>query len=263
MAHGNELLTARLLSGRYANASHTAAVIKTAEFGNIACSDADFALLWERRREIELTPFDTTQIADRQYLNQETEAEGHAASKPSDEPVLSGGIEPPALPPPPEAFDQDPEPIEAPTIGDWRLAIQAMADLSDEELDFESPDDRIDEATQVEATFPEELPVEEVQAEPIVEAVIEEPVMIQQEPTPTPPPVPKTVVISETKTIRDDTWAKAEVRYQLAIQAKNGSSYAKGLMKEAAARRNMTVMELAEAILAERREQEHLVMSEF
>lgn len=80
---------------------------------------------------------------------------------------------------------------------------------------------------------------------------------------PAPQPVTATFV-ADTKTLRvDDEPAKAEVRYQLAIQALNGSVYAKQLLAGPAGRRGVSVEALATAILEERRQTEQRVMAEF
>ena len=95
--------------------------------------------------------------------------------------------------------------------------------------------------------------------ERVDEAIDDEPITIAQ---PAPEPV-RAQVFREEKVIVADEWGKAEIRYQLALQAFNGSSNAKAMMSEAAHRRGISVEELAKRIIDERRQVEHDVMAEF
>lgn len=228
MAHGNALYLATLISGRYANREHTAAILKTDEFGNVACSEADFPYLWERRDEIEMTLFKASE-------NREVDGPRHVPPMPSDEPTMTGVIALPAQPPPPDAIEDVPE-VPAPVVGDWREAIKNI--MSDEPM---GPAEDFGIGM-------------ELEPEPIFEG---EPVEF------VPPPVPRTIVVSERKTGTDETWGKAQIRYEVAIKAKNGSALAKGLLMTAAERRGVSVEELADEILRQHEELVQRVMSEF
>jgi len=63
--------------------------------------------------------------------------------------------------------------------------------------------------------------------------------------------------------VTPDEWGKAEIRYQVALQALNGSAHAKAMMAEAAARRDVSVEALAQQIVEARRKTERDVMAEF
>jgi hypothetical protein len=78
-----------------------------------------------------------------------------------------------------------------------------------------------------------------------------------------PPPTTQVVVTREEKVFADSEYGKAEIRYQVALQAINGSTYAKQLMANAAERRGVGVLDLANAIIEERRSTEQRVMSEY
>jgi len=247
MAHGNELYLATLISGRYANQSQTAAVIETEEFGRVACSETDFPYLWDRRTEIEMAPFEVVGPPEPVPTIQEAEEQRHESPVvPSDEPNVTGVIGQPAPLPLPEP--------ERPVVGDWRAAIRAMEGSSPSDDDFGIGMD----------LEPDELPPlpdPEATDEPVIE---EKPqVLVEPSPPPPEPPATKTVVIAEQKTIDDSSWGKAEIAYQVAIQAKNGSAIHRGLLVEPAARRGLSVEDLADEIIRKRHETVQRVMSEF
>ena len=67
----------------------------------------------------------------------------------------------------------------------------------------------------------------------------------------------------EAAPVQPDEWGKAEIRYQVALQAANGSTSAKGMMAGAAERRGVTIDELARQIIEDRRRIERDVMASF
>lgn len=128
------------------------------------------------------------------------------------------------------ALPQLPMPILSngtPAPGDFRAAMERVAAAEQQEADIP----------------PDELPP--------IETGFEE------------PQVSKTVVIADHRTIDDSSWGRAEIAYQVAIQAKNGSAIYRGFLVEPALRRNMSVEDLADEIIRQRHETVQRVMSEF
>ena len=83
-------------------------------------------------------------------------------------------------------------------------------------------------------------------------------------PAETPAPLPESGWVRNLLNAADtDDWGAAEIRYQIAMQALNGSLPAQRMLQGPAERRGLTVEALARQILSERREQEQRVMSEF
>lgn len=79
-----------------------------------------------------------------------------------------------------------------------------------------------------------------------------------------PKPLPESGWVRDLLSAADtDDWGAAEIRYQIAMQALNGSLPAQQMMQAPAERRGLTVEALARQILKERREQEQRVMSEY
>lgn len=165
---------------------------------------------------------------EKRAQQQKLETVGEATQAP-DEPIPTEGME--FAPPPPDLDELDDRFTEPPPIGDWRTAIERMKEDDTSE----------DYGIGMEADL-ESLPVEEVPMEPQVS---------------------KTVVIAEQKTIDDSSWGKAEIAYQVAIQAKNGSAIYRGFLVEPASRRGMSVDDLADEIIRSRHETVQRVMSEF
>ena len=76
-------------------------------------------------------------------------------------------------------------------------------------------------------------------------------------------PAASSVTYREEKTIKDETGWRAEIRYQVAVMAKNNSHPARMKLRGPARRRGMTVEALVEQIIQEREALEHKVLEDF
>lgn len=139
---------------------------------------------------------------------------------------------------PPQANGKAQEPSYAP--GDWKAAMGRVEAAEAEE----------------EGVPPAELPPIELMEPPGFEPEM-------YAPDPIPPPVPRTIVMAEQKTITDSWWGRAEIAYQVAIQAKNRSVLHRGLLIGPAERRGVSVDALVDHIIRERDETVQRVMSEY
>ena len=103
--------------------------------------------------------------------------------------------------------------------------------------------------------------------DPIAEALATQAKGREQEPVfvapSAPPPASSSVTYREEKTIQDETGWRAEIRYQVAVMAKNGSHKARQKLVGPARRRNVQVAELVEQIIQEREALEHKVLEDF
>jgi len=157
------------------------------------------------------------------------------------------------MPPPPEpSNDVEPEPM-PPVVGDWREAIKRVDDEPEGSAEDFSIGMEADPEPEPETVILDAPPAHEAVAAPI-----------QAEPPAAPPPqpVPQSIVVTEHKTVKDETWGRAQIHYETAIQAINGNSRARALLMQPAARRGISVDDLAQEILKERDDLVQRVMSE-
>ena len=95
----------------------------------------------------------------------------------------------------------------------------------------------------------------------VVPATDAEPVFIA--PSSPQPAASSVTTYREEKTVVDETGWRAEIRYQVAVMAKNGSHKARQKLVGPARRRGVNVADLVEQIIQEREALEHKVLEDF
>lgn len=138
--------------------------------------------------------------------------------------------------------------------GDWRAAAARVDEeepaVDEEAIEMGMPETAIDLPQVIKKAV-------SIPTEPVAEPT---PVL---GPPPSLPPMPSLAPQAQLQVTEDTTFARVEIRYSIALQAKNGSLFARKLMEEAARRHNITFNELFDRLIAERHALETKVMSEF